>query len=275
MDKKKKGYFTTGEFAKLCRTTKETLFYYDTIGILKPDHVGTNNYRYYIAEQFYDYDLITTLKTAGCTLSEIKNYLDRHNVDEFINLLNENRRRIKKEQEKLEHMNHLLENAVSMTKKARSKPYHQPELIFCEEEYFIATQLDKKEALSYYDEINFINNHFSYCEEKHIYNEYPFGAIVLKDTLCKGLCFESFYYSKLDTPIQDERLFIKPKGQYVTMLHQGYYDTRDKAYKILFDYIENNNLTICGNSYEQELISYLAIKDINKLVLEISIQIQS
>ena len=29
-------YYTTGEFAKLCHTTKETLFHYDSIGLLKP-----------------------------------------------------------------------------------------------------------------------------------------------------------------------------------------------------------------------------------------------
>lgn len=274
MCKKAKGYFTTGEFAKLCRTTKETLFHYDTIGILKPDHIGQNNYRYYSVEQFYDYDLIATLKTAGCSLSEIKNYLHRHNVDDFIKLLNENRKRLQMEQEKLERMNRLLENAVTLTKEALSKPYHQPEILYCEEEYFIATKLDKKETLSSYDEIYYINNHFSYCEEKHIYSEYPIGVIVLMDTLAQGQCSESYYSNKLEKPLADERLFVKPNGKYVSMLHQGYYDTRDKAYTILFDYIKKNHLTICGNGYEQELISYLAVEDINNLVTQIFIQVE-
>ena len=42
--------FTTGEFAKLCNTTKETLFHYDKIGILKPKFIKRNGYRYYSAE---------------------------------------------------------------------------------------------------------------------------------------------------------------------------------------------------------------------------------
>lgn len=274
MIKKTKGYFTTGEFAKICRTTKETLFHYDAIGILKPDHIGKNNYRYYSLEQFYDYDLIATLKTAGSSLAEIKNYLDCHNVNDFISLLNENRKRLQVEQEKLEHMNRLLENAVTLTKEALTKPYHKPILQYCEEEYFIATKLDKEETLSYYDEIYYINNHFSYCEENHIYNEYPIGVIVLMDTLAKEQCYESYYTSKLEKPISNERLFVKPKGNYVSILHQGNYDTRDKAYLILFDYIRRNHLTICGNGYEQELISYLAVEDINNLVMQISIQVE-
>ena len=58
------GLFTTGQFAKLCGTTKETLFYYDELGILKPVKVAENGYRYYSASQFFDLDLITVLQEA-------------------------------------------------------------------------------------------------------------------------------------------------------------------------------------------------------------------
>ena len=64
--------FTTGEFAKLCGTSKDTLFYYDKIGILKPEIVLENGYRRYNALQFFDFDLIRTFKRAGSSLQEIK-----------------------------------------------------------------------------------------------------------------------------------------------------------------------------------------------------------
>ena len=70
------GLFTTGQFAKLCGTTKETLFYYDELGILKPVKVAENGYRYYSASQFFDLDLITVLQEAGSSLSKIKSYLE-------------------------------------------------------------------------------------------------------------------------------------------------------------------------------------------------------
>ena len=34
--------FKSGAFAKLCNTTKDTLFHYDDIGILKPAQVSSN-----------------------------------------------------------------------------------------------------------------------------------------------------------------------------------------------------------------------------------------
>ena len=40
-------YMTTGEFARMMRVSKDTLFHYDKIGLLKPEIVKTNGYRYY------------------------------------------------------------------------------------------------------------------------------------------------------------------------------------------------------------------------------------
>lgn len=270
----KKKYFTTGEFASLCRTTKETLFHYDRIGILKPNHIGNNKYRYYSLEQFYDYDLINTLKAAGSSLSEIKTYLNNHNTNDFLNLLKENKKRLEKERKKIERMEYFLRNAILLTEKALSMPYHKPELVENEEEYFIATSLKKADSLSPQEEIEFFNDHFAYCERNQIYSEYPLGAIVSMDTLQEGKFYESYYCTKLEKPVKAERLYIKPKGTYLTMLHKGFYDTRKDAYQILFDYMKQHNLVFNGNSYEQELISYLAVNEVNNMVLQISIQIK-
>ncbi|MFE4512310.1 MerR family DNA-binding transcriptional regulator, partial [Bacillus subtilis] len=42
-----KKYFTTGEFSKLCRVKKQTLFHYDEIGLFSPEIKKENGYRYY------------------------------------------------------------------------------------------------------------------------------------------------------------------------------------------------------------------------------------
>ena len=35
MPDERAAFFTTGQFAKLCSTTKETLFHYDSLGLLE------------------------------------------------------------------------------------------------------------------------------------------------------------------------------------------------------------------------------------------------
>ena len=99
---KKKKMMTTGEFAKLCKTTKETLFHYDRENLLKPKHVSENGYRHYGVEQFVDFDIISMLKETGSSLREIKAYL--HDTDKKI------------------FCPFLKQNALSSKKKKRSWP---------------------------------------------------------------------------------------------------------------------------------------------------------
>ena len=55
-------YFSTGEFAKLCKVHKKTLFHYDEIGLFKPEKVMNNGYRYYSVYQLEAFNVISTLK---------------------------------------------------------------------------------------------------------------------------------------------------------------------------------------------------------------------
>ena len=71
--KKPNGYLTTGEFAKICGVNKQTLFHYDQIGILCPEIMGDNGYRYYSYLQLDTYNTIAMLKELDMPLSEIMN----------------------------------------------------------------------------------------------------------------------------------------------------------------------------------------------------------
>lgn len=75
MNNNAKPLFTTGEFAKLCNVRKDTLFYYDEIGLLKPEIIQDNGYRYYSANQLYLFDVISMLKECGTPLKEIRKYI--------------------------------------------------------------------------------------------------------------------------------------------------------------------------------------------------------
>ncbi len=62
---------TIGEFSRLCFVTKKTLRHYDEIGLLRPEHVAENGYRYYAVAQLRTMRLITRLKGYGFSLPEV------------------------------------------------------------------------------------------------------------------------------------------------------------------------------------------------------------
>ncbi len=68
---------TISRFAELCGTTRQTLQYYDKMGLLHPAYTGKQGYRYYSAMQRYDFQIISTLKQSGCSLEEIKRITDQ------------------------------------------------------------------------------------------------------------------------------------------------------------------------------------------------------
>ena len=80
-------FFTRGQFAKYCKTTKETLRHYDKIGLLKPEKTGENGYHYYSARQLIKFTLISSLKTTGCSLDEINKYISKPETGNFKKLL--------------------------------------------------------------------------------------------------------------------------------------------------------------------------------------------
>lgn len=67
---------TIGDFSRLCRVTPRTLRHYDALGLLCPQTVGENGYRYYRQEQLSVLVKIQRLKGYGFSLGEIKPLLE-------------------------------------------------------------------------------------------------------------------------------------------------------------------------------------------------------
>lgn len=66
----------SGQFARLCRTTKDTLRHYEDIGLLSPAFIAENGYKNYLPDQVMDFMLISSLRDAGCSLADIKRFLE-------------------------------------------------------------------------------------------------------------------------------------------------------------------------------------------------------
>ena len=89
---KRAGKFTTGEFAGLAGVSKDTLFHYDRIGLLKPETVEENGYRYYSLAQVDVCDVIRVLKELGMPLAEIREYLEERTVPSLLELFEKRKR---------------------------------------------------------------------------------------------------------------------------------------------------------------------------------------
>lgn len=72
-----KKYFTMQEFADLRKINRNSLRYYERIGLLKPAYVDPNTkYRYYTAEQLSELDIILLCIDIGVPLKDLTQYID-------------------------------------------------------------------------------------------------------------------------------------------------------------------------------------------------------
>ena len=74
-----KNLFSIGELSKLQNISRQTLIFYDKIGLFCPAYVDPENgYRYYSAAQLDFLDTICIMKRIGFSLDEIKSYLKEY-----------------------------------------------------------------------------------------------------------------------------------------------------------------------------------------------------
>lgn len=272
MGKKGKSYFATGEFAKLCNTTKNTLFHYDQIGLLKPEITKDNGYRYYSKDQFWVFDIISVLKEAGTPLKEIKVYLDNQDTENFIRIMEDKKNNLKREQKKLQLMVQRIQNTIDLAKYALNTTWNQPRVEYLQEEYLIATPLknpgDEEEQLKLmYSHIDYITNH---CPNA----EMPLGTILKKENIEKeNFDYIDYYYSKIHHRVKSRRMTVRPSGYYVIYDHKGSYDDIPRSYKEIMEYMWENNLTLRGDGYEQDMINHLAVPNPDDFIVQIAIPV--
>ena len=113
-------YFKTAEFAALCGVKKDTLLHYDHIGLLKPERVMENGYRYYSTRQLAAFDLIAALRRLDTPLAEIQDYLTRRSPEALLELLREKEAVLEQEFRRLERMRTLLQETARATQLGQS-----------------------------------------------------------------------------------------------------------------------------------------------------------
>lgn len=67
-----KEYYSIGEVSKICNISRKALRYYDKIGIISPDKVDENNYRFYNRRTLLSIPIIKYYKQMGFKLEEMR-----------------------------------------------------------------------------------------------------------------------------------------------------------------------------------------------------------
>ena len=194
---KKTNMLKAAEFAKLCDVSKDTILYYDRMGLLIPAMRSPNGSRFYYTEQLNTFHIISFLRKAGCSIKDIKLFLDAKKPQDYLEMMEDKYQALllqRKELERSIQSMKLLNYVLSLSESAIVLMVNAPSLYITpmtEEEASDRDERNKK----YYE-------HISACRMNPSIDDYPIGYIFSPEDIINGRLTAKGYYSVCndDTP---------------------------------------------------------------------------
>ena len=255
---RQKGWLTSGAFAALCGTTKETLRHYKDVGLLLPAHRGDNGYFYYDVEQFYDFYAISIFRQTGTPLEEIRRCLRGQDAAQTLDLLREQRSRLEAERQKLEHMDFVLSSAL---RNLEFGPDMVPQTAWFDAEHLLAIPARELEGLmspaASEEEmlISVLERCRALCGQYGVRTDFQLGAIHRPGEQ-GGPGAISHLYTRIKEKAGFPYYMEKPAGNYLYVCCRGRWDISE-GYAALNRCILDQGLETVGDFYACDLAGFI------------------
>lgn len=250
---KHKNHMSISEFSQLTGIKRANLIFYDKEGLLTPEYRSDNKYRCYTRRQLSSAYLIATLRELGIGLEEIKAYAHSRTPGRMISLFELQEERIRSEIRKLSYMREIMAIYKKMAREALTVEIDTIELREQKKEpIFLGAEIESGQT----QDEGFLS-FYNYAARQGIGSGFPLGTIIPSALLKEKKTEPAIrYYFKVN---EDQNAY-KPAGCYAVAYGICGYDQAVKVYERLFQYIGEHNLTICGDAYEEYLLTELSMQ---------------
>lgn len=269
MEREIKKKYTTGQFAKHFNITKDTLFYYDKIGLFHPEIVNEKGYRFYTSAQLDSFWALHALREINIPIAELKDYFNTPSQKKLTALAKTELSKISDQIRQLQFVESMLEKIVDIEQELENVQYNQLLICHLDEEKIIRSQslsdTPQENAQSWMD------CYEAFVEEQKIKGPAFVGSILDKNDLLNAN-FEKIKY--LFTYSQTSNAIIKAAGTYGIFYHKGSYETLPTAYLSLLSQITAQGYSPVSDAYEEYLVTTLSAEESNDYITKISIMIE-
>ncbi|EQB85807.1 DNA-binding transcriptional MerR regulator [Clostridium punense] len=263
-------YLSIGIFSKLSGISRKNLIYYDNIGILKPLIIKDNGYRYYSYNQLDEVSIIMTLKELGIPLKEIKSYIEDISPNNLLNLINNQKKKILEELNRLNQMNYIIEKRTDNISIISTMNCNKIFLEYCDEELIFLGP----EAKFYSDNLeNDFINFLNYASSKNLVYGYPLGVYADYDDLSCNENHSYNYFYKIHPNLELIQKTVKPSGFYVIAYDNSYLADNINIFYKIEKFIRSNKLSPCGNIYIENISDEIITKDPDRFFSKISVKV--
>lgn len=266
-----KDYYKIGEISKIYGIGRDSLMYYEDIGILKPFR-DKNGYRMYKLSDIWRLNLIKELRSLNFPMKKIKEYLDDRNIESTKEILNKEIILIDENiEELLSYKENIMKRLDTISYELKNLKLYEIELVYInkrkalelnanitkDEEFDFLIQKLQKDYENRFTILGNNNIGSSFCLDKikqGIYNEFKSVFCFLED--------EEEIYN-----------IIFNEGYYLTLTYKGKYKNNKHYINKMFKYIEEKGYKIISDPIEIYKIDIHETEDINEFITEIQIPV--
>lgn len=275
-----KNLLTIGDMAKLNNISIQTLRLYCNKDIIKPSYIDEDTgYRYFDISQSYIVDNIQFLQQLGLTLSEIKNYFEASSPELALEYIEENKKRIKKQQKQLSMIENTMNFLISQIKNYSYYEYlNKVAYEFIEEKTihpyeFEPVNLHSSDNLLFEYKLRKLKKKFDSSDISKAYF-YNACSVISKENIEKGRFLTHKIYvhgDKESAPLLDSEVI--PEGVYATIYFENF---KDEPYyrDVLLQEIKKDSYTIDGDLLCEPLLDILFFNNVErKSILRLRIKV--
>ncbi|MCL2349671.1 MAG: MerR family transcriptional regulator [Planctomycetaceae bacterium] len=264
-------FFTVNEFAKLARTTRNTLHHYDAIDLLSPvSRSENNNYRYYSIRQLTDINMIRTLQALGMPLSEIKTLKASRTPERAEELFTQLLDKINKKidvwvcaQKLLFTLRKSVHSVGDVNEDAITIQFLPAEAIVLGDlNDYSRGRNDYNALVSFYHTIS--------KKWPDLDLNYPVWAVFSEERIKRGdwVWPERYYF------YNPEGRDKKPAALYAIGYTRGGYGQGDELYHRMLDFIDKNRFEICGDAYEEYPLNEVCVSNDADYLMRVMITVR-
>lgn len=274
-----KKLYTIGNVAKKAMISTRTLRYYEKLGLIEPDFIGDNSYRYYKEDTILKLTIIKYFKLIGFSLEEIKAQLISQDVNKMIATFDQILARSDIDIEQIIQRKEIVNDWKELLEESKMLEFHKIEEVnvrYISEKRLISFSFifdfDYKSSILNLEFSSFINKKNNTISGPVMFYFDDFNKrIISRD---KNEKISANYIQKAVRKIDSDLNFCLEPNFCACLYHYGSYDSLYLSYKKLIDWQKKSSYKFIGPVIERFVLDYWTSFDENKFITELIVPIE-
>lgn len=267
-----KEYYKIGEISEIYGIGKDSLMYYEELGIIKPSR-GENGYRLYDITDIWKLNLIKELRNFDVSMKRIKEYLEDRSIETTKQILQEEMKLIDEKIEKLtDSKNNITKRLKSIDGVVSHIQLNKIQVVHIK----LRKALRLNASISNEGEADCIIKRLQkqYGDKIYILGNGNIGVVYDEDKFHK---VEDLKYNAAFSLVDEDESeynMILDEGNYVTIVYKGAFDEDKEHIQDMIKYIKQNKYKIAGNIIKICKINIHETSVKEELITEIQIPVR-